>query len=252
MGARFGGGARPGTLHEANGLAYMHRERARFRAGESALLGLNFEPADAEGFIIDVRDMPELRAVTTSPSGTSIGAFATLDRLATIAPSVAPPGAALPAVRLRLALLDAKVTIAGRGGSRTTVIERAAPAAYELPTVIDVPPLRAGTGFADRRLVTHDRDASFTLDVAAALRISVLGNFENVRIVVELDGIRRRAAGAEQVLERKRFDPGLFAEAARATTLAIHAVDVRTSAAVRALTPLVMAVLREASAAARA
>jgi len=241
----------PTTLHEANSLGFLHRERARFFAGYSEILDVALEPGPSAGFVIDVRGVDELTAVTVTASGTTIGAFAPLHAVCEHAPLLAPEGTTPAMLRLRLSLLDAKVVVAGLGRSRSATPDALNLAGHELPTVIEMPPLRAGIGFADRRRTTQDRDASFALGISVAMRVSALGRFENVRIVVDFDGVLARAAQAEAKLEKQPIDPGLFPEAARLSAYAIESVDARTSSAARAVTPLVMAALRDALAAAK-
>lgn len=241
----------PTTLHEANGSGFLHRDHARFFAGYSEIFEKSLEPVPGDGVIIDVRGVSELRAVTVTASGTTIGVFAPLATVYEYAPLIAPEGTAASALRLRLSLLDAKVVIVGLGRSRNVAPDALDIAAFELPTVIEVPPLRPGVGFADRRRTTQDRDASYSLGISVALRISALGRFENVRIIVDFDGNLVRASQAEAKLEKQGVDPGLFAEAARLSAYAIESIDARTSSAARAVTPLVMAALRDALAAAR-
>lgn len=240
----------PTTLHEANGLGFLHRERARFYAGRSEILDVTLEPGVGAGFVIDVRGIGDLTVVTGTSGGTTIGAFATLESVREHAPSLASSETSASALRLRLTLLDAKVNVTGIGRSRNSSPDALALTAYELPTTIDVPPIAPGMGFADRHRITRDRDASFELSVSVALRISALRRFENVRIVVDFDGVLARALQAEAKLEKQPVDPGLFAEAARLSGYAIESTDARSSSAARALTPLVMAALRDALAAA--
>ncbi|GAC1414323.1 MAG: hypothetical protein NVSMB5_02290 [Candidatus Velthaea sp.] len=234
------------TLREANGLGFMHRERARFHAGTSDLLGLELVPQAGEGVIIDVTAVEELHTVRSAPGGMTVGAFTALRDVALLLPEYVPLEGTPAMLRLRLSLLDAKVTIAGLGRSRVTSIDSLVLAPHELPTHIEIPAVRPGIGFADRRRVTTDGAASFTLDVSAALRISALGRFENVRIVIEFDGTVARAMQAEQKLEKQPIDAGRFAEAGRLAANAISALDARSSAAARAVSPLVVSALRDA------
>jgi CO/xanthine dehydrogenase FAD-binding subunit len=241
----------PATLHEANGLGFLHRERARFFAGRSDILDLSLEPGPSDGFVIDVRGIAELTAVRVTDAATMIGAFAPLAAVCEHAALIAPEGTTASALRLRLSLLDAKLVVAGLGRTRSAPLDALNLAPHELPTLIEVPPTRGGTGFADRRRTITDRDASFTLGISVALRISALGRFENVRIVIDFDDALARAQQAEAKLEKQPVDPGLFAEAARLAAFAIESTDARTSSAARSVTPLVMAALRDALAAAR-
>jgi CO/xanthine dehydrogenase FAD-binding subunit len=236
----------PTTLHDANGLGFLHRERARFFGGYSEILDLSLEPGPSDGFVIDVRGVPELSAVAVSPSGITIGAFAPLATVRTYVPALASENTTASALRLRLALLDAKLNVFGVGRSRSASPEAPALAVHELPTTIELPPIREGIGFADRSRTTRDRDASFILRISVALRISVLRRFESVRIVIDFDGAIARATQAEAVLEKQPVDPGLFAQAARLAAFAIATTDARSSSAARSVTPLVMATLRDA------
>jgi len=238
-------------MREVTSFAYFHGKRARFRAGVSPLLGIVREPSPGEGFIIDVSGLAELNCVTVRRSGTSIGAFIALDGLAAGAPDLVPPGAPASAVRLRLSLLGAVVTIATCGRTRTAPLDGLTLEPHELPITIDVEPLRPGLGLADRRRATTDGDASYTLGVSVAMCVGAANRFENVRIVVDLDGTLRRATAAEEKLANVRVDPGLFPEAARLAAQTIAPVDASSSAAARAAVPLVMAALREALAQAR-
>jgi CO/xanthine dehydrogenase FAD-binding subunit len=232
------------NLRDVNNAAFLHRERARFRAGTSALLGVVFDPAPGDGVAIDVAGVPELRAIATSPNGSAaIGAFVSL--------ALAPPEASPANVRLRLALHDARVTVYGLGRTRTVPLEQLAIAAHELPATIDVPALREGLGIAERRRATNDGSASFALGITAALRVSPLARFEQVRIFVDVDGDVRRATTAEARLEGERCDRDLIPDAARLAAASINADDARSSAIARAMQPLVLAALRDAFEAAR-
>jgi CO/xanthine dehydrogenase FAD-binding subunit len=241
------------NLRDVNNAAFMHRERVRFRAGASPLLGVVLDPAAGDGVVIDVADVPELRAIAVSANGSAtIGAFAALSELSAALPALAPPDAGLPNVRTRLALHDARVTVYGLGRTRTAPIEQLSLAPHELPSTIEVAPVREGLAIAQRRRATNDGTASFALDITAALRISLLGRFEHVRIVVDVDGDVRRATAAEATLERERCDRDLIPEAARRAAASIPAGDARSSAIARAIQPLVLAALRDAFEAARA
>jgi CO/xanthine dehydrogenase FAD-binding subunit len=240
------------NLRDVNNAAFLHRERARFRAGTSILLGIALDPAPGDGVAIDVAGLPELRAIAMSPNGSAtIGAFVSLAELGAALPVIAPPDSAPASVRLRLALHDARVTVYGLGRTRTAAIEQLAIAAHELPATIDVPAIRDGMGIAERRRATNDGSASFVLGITAALRVSPLARFEHVRIFVDVDGDVRRATAAEARLEGERCDRDLIPEAARLAATSITAGDARTSAVARAIQPLVLAALRDAFEAAR-
>jgi len=234
------------TMREVTNLAYLHGKRARFHAGESVLLGMSLEPQAGAGFIIDVTTLAELTRVTKARSGTTVGAFASLDVLWARVPELAPPGAPASAVRLRLVLLGAIVTLAGGGRTRRAPLEGLVLEPHELPLAIDVESLPQGIGIADRRRATNDGGASYALGVSVAMRVGTVGRFENVRIVFDRDGVLHRATAAEEKLANVRVDPGLFPEVARLAAQTIEPVDAASSAAARAAVPLVTAALREA------
>ncbi len=235
------------NLRDVNNAAFLHRERARFRAGTSALLGLALDPAPGDGVAVDVADVPELRHIAVSATGSAtIGAFVSLEQLRAALPALAPPDAALAGVRMRLALQDARVTVYGLGRTRTAALEHLTIAAHELPATIDVAAVREGLGIAERRRTTNDGTASFALGTTAALRVSLLGRFQQVRIFIDVDGDARRATTAEARLEGERCDRDLIPEAARLAAASITADDARSSAIARAIQPLVLAALRDA------
>jgi hypothetical protein len=209
------------------------------------------EPRAGEGVVVDVRGVEKLRRVSILPDGgVTAGAFASLDALAQAAPAVCPAAATLVQARTRLALLGARVSVHGLGRTRIAPVDGLQLAAYELPVTIEVAAAR-GLGIAERRRTTHDGAVSFALGVTVALRVSVLGRFEHVRIVVDAEGELLRPAQAEAKLERTRCDTALFPEVARLAATICAATDARSSAMARALPPLVVACLRDALEAAR-
>jgi CO/xanthine dehydrogenase FAD-binding subunit len=247
-----GEAARATTLREIGSLGFMHRERTRFFAGSSALLGVVLEPVSVDGFIVDVRGVEELQRIVVMPDGgVTAGAFASLEALAQAAPVICPSDATLVQVRMRLALLGARVSVHGLGRTRIAPVDALQLAPYELPVTLEVAAPRVGVGIAERRRTTHDGEISFALGVTAALRVSVLGRFEHVRLIVNADGELLRAAQAEAKLERTPCDSTLFPEAARLAAGVWESTDARSSAMARALPGLVVACLREALEAAR-
>jgi CO/xanthine dehydrogenase FAD-binding subunit len=240
------------TLRDVANFGFMQRERVRFTAGRSELLGVTIAPKPGDGFLVDVSAVEELRQISVAPNGTAtVGAFVTPAQLAVAVPAVCPVDATPVNIRLRLALHDARVTVCGLGRTRVAPLDALQLAPYELPATIEVPAPRAGLGIAERRLVTHDGDASFAIEVTVALRISLLARFEHVRIFVHIDGEARRATEAETKLERQRCDRDLFPEAARLAAMISPGTGTRSSAIARALPPLVLASLREAFALAK-
>ncbi|HEY4439289.1 MAG TPA: hypothetical protein VGN14_02480 [Candidatus Elarobacter sp.] len=235
------------TLRDVVNASFLHRDRVRFRAGTSALLGVVLEPPAGAGIVVDVREVAELYRVDVAADGSAtIGAFAAPSELVAALPAAFPPDAGAAAMRMRLALYGARLTIYGLGRTRVAAVEECTIETYELPATIASPAPPPGLGIGERRRATHDGDASYALGVTVALRVSVLGRFDQVRILLDLDGDVRRAAAAEAVLERQRCDRDLFPNAARAAAALVPANDARGSAAARALLPLVLAALRDA------
>jgi CO/xanthine dehydrogenase FAD-binding subunit len=240
------------SLRAIGSLGFMYRERTRFFAGTSELLDVVLEPNGRDGVVVDVRAVEELRAVSVMPDGSVVmGAFTSLATLAESAPVVCPAGATPAQVRTRLALLGAHVGVHGLGRTRISAYDALQLAPFELPVTIEIAALRAGLGIAERRRTTHDGELSYVLGVTVALRVSVLGNFEHVRIVVDADGELLRAREAEAKLERTPGDAALFTDAARLASLVVVTNDAHSSAVARALPPLVVAALRDALQSAR-
>jgi CO/xanthine dehydrogenase FAD-binding subunit len=235
------------TLREVNDLAFLHRERVRFRAGTSELLAVALEPQDDDGFVVDVREVGELRAIAQAPNGAPvIGAFAPCAAVAIELPAICPSPATLANARMRVGLHDPRVRVYGLGATRLVPLDRLVLAPHELPVALELAPPRPGLGIAERRRTTNDGEASFTLGVTVALRVTALARFEHVRVFVDLDGAIRRAGAIEEALEGRRCDRDLFLGAARAAATAIPATDARSSALARSLPPLVVAALRDA------
>jgi CO/xanthine dehydrogenase FAD-binding subunit len=241
-----------GSLREINDLAYLHRERVRFHAGESMLLGVALERRDGDGIVVDVREVAELREIGRAPNGMPVaGAFATRATLASELPAIAPVGATPADLRMRLALHEPRVRVCGLGGSRIVPLERLALAPHELPVALELTPPRPGLAIAMRRRTMNDADASQSVGVVVALRVTLLARFQDVRVFVDLDGAIRRAVEVEAQLEGRRCNRELFLEAGRIASNAIPTTGVRSSALARTLPPLVIAALREAFEAAK-
>lgn len=214
---------------------------------------MTLEPPPGSGIVVDAGAVPELRAIVANPDGgATIGAFTTRHALSAALPRLAPPETTLAGVRVRLALHDARVTVYGLGRQRVAPLEELALAPHEIPATVAVAPAPRGLGIAERRRATSDGAASYALGLTAALRITPLARFDGVRILMEIDGRLRRLDDAEAVLRGARCDRDLFPLAARAAAAGIETSDARTSALARTVQPLVLAVLRDAFAAARA
>ena len=240
--------APPTSLREVLGRAYMLRGSIAWRHDASDILGLAARN-DPNG--IDVRAVAELSAMTKNATGTTVGAFAPTSWFAAVLTTASAASETLAMVRLRLALSGARLTVVRDGVLATIPIDAYKPESPLLPVLLEIPALARGIGIAERRRITADGDASYELSVVTALRISQLHRFEDVRIFVSLDGMVTRATDAEALLDTQRFGLGALAEAARISATAIASSDARTSAAARAVAPLVLAALRESVAIAK-
>jgi hypothetical protein len=56
------------TLREVANFGFMQRERVRFVAGHSELLGVTFAPNPRDGFLVDVRASRNLGASPSRPT----------------------------------------------------------------------------------------------------------------------------------------------------------------------------------------
>ena len=240
--------APPKTMRELLGRAYMLRGTVAWRHPASTILEL--QPRDdASG--IDICEIPEFAAVSTGASVTTIGAFASLSAFAAVVADETHASESLAMVRLRLSISGARLTVVRDGVLASIALDAYRPSSAMLPVSIDIPALANGIGLAERRRSTSDGAASYELGVVTALRISQLHHFVDVRIMVALDGVVHRATEAEALLEGKRFGISALSDAARASATAISSIDARTSAAARAVAPLVLSALREAVAIAK-
>lgn|GEM_PF-1349532 len=238
--------APPTTMRELLGRTYMLRGKTTWKHGASDVLGLAARD-DVGG--IDIRDVPDFTAVVPAPTSTTVGAFA--PRAAFSGVLASGDVVSLAMIRLRLSLSGARLSVVREGVTTSIALEAFRPDPSLLPVSIEIPTLAGGIGIAERRRATTDGAASYELSVVTALRISQLHRFEDVRIMVSLDGVVQRATDAEALLDRQRFGLNALSEAARVSAHAISSVDARTSAAARAVAPLVLAALREAVAIAK-
>ena len=231
----------PKTMREVLGRAYMLRGAIAWTHDASEILGVaaRNEPAS-----VDVRDVAELTAVTKRGTATTVGAFAPTSSFAAVLANDVTSSETLAMVRLRLVLSGARLTVVRDGVLATIPIDAYKPESPLLPVSFEIPVLARGIGIAERRRTTSDGAASYEISVVTALRISQLHRFEDVRIFVSLDGVVHRATEAETLLDSQRFGLGALAEAARVSAHVIVSCDAHTSAAARAVAPLVLAALR--------
>ncbi len=243
------GASGPSTVRDLLEMSFVHRECTRFRGRSSELLdcAFNYDHPTA----IDLDRIPELQTVERTASGVRIGAFARLDRLSAVVPELFSIGMPPEAARLCLSLLGAEVRVAASGTLRTVRIDAWTRQAHECPVSLQLSNIADGTGFGSRRLATNDGASSFMVETGVLVRVGVRGNMDVVRIAIAFDGSSVRARLAEARLEGKRIDPGTFPDAARAAAYVIMPVDARTSAASRAVPPLIVRSLRDALANAR-
>lgn len=240
--------APPTTLREILGRAYMLRGAIVWTHDACEVLGL---AARNEPGGVDVRDVGELTAITKNGTATTVGAFASASSLAAVLANDATASATLAMVRLRLAISGARLTVVRDGVLATIPIDAYKPQSPLLLVSIEIPELAHGIGIAERRRRTTDGTASYELSVITALRISQMHFFEDVRIFISLDGVVTRATDAEAVLDSQRFGLSALAKTACVSAHAIVSKDARTSAAARAVAPLVLAALRESVAIAK-
>ncbi len=241
--------APPKTMREVLGRAYMLRGSIAWTHAASEMLGIA-ERSEPSG--IDVREVIELTAVVPNGSGTTtVGAFAPVSDFASVLANGSIATESLAAIRLRLALSGARLRVVRDGVLATIALDAYKSDSPLLPVSLEIPSPTRGMGIAERRRATTDGTASYELSVMTSLRISQLHRFEDVRIFVSLDGIVQRATEAEAVLDSQRFGLGALVEAARVSAHAIESIDARTSAAARAVAPLVLAALRESVAIAK-
>jgi CO/xanthine dehydrogenase FAD-binding subunit len=256
--------AAPQTLQAALTLAYQHRKRTRWLVGKSELLRLDYGTVQRDAFIIDARGIADFRAIEPFHDGLwSVGVFASLSALdhhreigrALVGETEMP--------LLRLLGLEAKITIGMPGTTRTVPLEsiyaegKLAIDDHEVPIALEVPRHPPGLAFAERRRATSDREASFDLRLLICMKVGSLGRIETVRMAVALDGggpVRATPAEerlANRRLEDRRAEADAFGEAARLAAQTFPSVDAKTSAAARALPPLMLSALKEAYGAAR-
>jgi hypothetical protein len=245
----------PATLREALGLAYVHRGRdVRWLLGRSELLGVDIASMPRGAFIIDARKIAEFRAIGGSASRADVGVLAPVAEVAAsanVGPVFFPDGRI---TRLRLCALDARLSVAGAGGTRHVALEsafaidgRLALAKDEAPLALEIHAPRAGYGVAERRLATKDGPASFVLELHVRLRMTALGRLEGTRIFVLLDdGAPLRAREAEARLDRRAPEPEALADAARLAAGIVDPADVRAAAAARSIPMVLMGALKDA------
>lgn len=251
------------SLRDALGAAFMHRGRVTWRAGTSALLGIEYLGDDGSAAIVDVSDVAEFRAVRNDRRGTWIGAFAGADTIAadpTVAAAIGDAARSPVVARFRLSALGAQLEIAGTGSTRIASLDDVLGPSSTRPLVPSEIPLavvlhadRPAVWFGNRRINRRDGEATFELRVFVALTFSELHRIASAAIAYSLDGGSPIALGpVEADLRGANIAKSTFANAARRSADAFRGDNVHTSTLRRTIIPLVLSALKDAYAAARA
>lgn len=255
--------ARPRNLREALGVAFVHRTRTRWRAGQSHLLGLDYPGiAEADGFVVDVAEVADFREILVERGTVRIGAFAEPDsarREPLIGQALGENAFSADVARFRLAALDARLVVAGIGATRTAALadvlgdEATQPLGpSEIPLAIELRPNASPVVFGDRHIRRRDGAATFDLRVYAALALS--GNrIVSATIAHSVDGGPPAAMPAVSgTLRGATVGTTTFADAARHAADVFRGDDVRSNTLRRTIIPLVLSALKDTYADARA
>lgn len=253
---------RPKNLREALSVAFVHRNRTRWRAGTSALLGLDYSAeANGDTFVVDVAEIPEFREIAIERETLRIGAFADPDRARAeplIRSMLGSSAYSADVARFRLGALGARLVVAGVGATRTATLAdvlgsdaRRPLAASEIPLAVELHGRNATITFGDRRIRRRDGSASFDLRIYAAL--SVRGHsIRSATVAYALDGGPPQPLPAvDATLRGAQIGRSTFADAARHAADVFRGDDVRANTLRRTIIPLVLSTLKEAYAAAR-
>lgn len=100
--------------------------------------------------------------------------------------------------RLRLSLVNARLSVVRNGSVQSLPLDEYVPSAATLPIAIEFPTRTKGVGVAVMRRLPSAGENSPDLSVVTTLRIK-RHRFEDVRILVSLDGVLKRATDAENV-----------------------------------------------------
>jgi len=107
-------------------------------------------------------------------------------------------------VRMHLSLVNARLSVVQNGSIKSLPLDDYVPGATTLPIAIEFPTRTKGVGVAVMRRLPSAGENSPDLSVVTTLGIK-RHRFEDVRIVVSLDGIVKRATDAENLIERRLF-----------------------------------------------
>jgi len=247
--------AAPTSLPQALALSFQHKRGVRWFYGTSELLAFEagLVPADAP-FIIDARGIPELSAIDVGPS-IRIGAFVPKAALARDAAL-----AEIPALRevtwslAQLCALDARVVIVSEGQYREIEMIKLCGGTlppslppHEFPLQIVFPRPGQHAALIERRRATNDGPASFDQRVAVSMALAAGGRTAHVRIIAHLvDVALMRVRPAEAKLQHVKPTRVIRSAAAHEAAKLFEAVDSKTSAALRALPPMILSALNDA------
>lgn len=246
--------AAPASLREALALTYQHKRDVRWFAGAAELIAVDYSRVPSNAYIIDARGIPEFTQISVD-SSVRLGAFLPRSVL-----EGNPALAQIAALRTtswslaELCALDARVILISEGQLREVeLLKLCAGAAltgvapYELPLhiVFGLPGPHAA--LIERRRATKDGAASFEQRVVVSLALAAGGKTAHVRIIAHLLGLQLvRVRAAESCLQHVTPSKELAAEAAREAAKLFVATDKHTSAALRSLSPMVLAALNAA------
>jgi len=257
------------SMPDASRMLAEHAPDARLLAGGTDLLVDLKSGRDRASHVISIRNIPEMREISLSDSGLTIGATATiadLDGFVTHQTAYQPLGDAtsqMASVQIRnmatvggnigsavpcadlppiLIAMNAALTLWSTGGERTLALEdffvgpRASTRAVdELLKDIFVPKPKASSGAAYERFALRDGNAIAVAGVAAGIDLSPKGDIRSARIsmsaVAPTPGLIETAG--EALIGRPLDDDSLDAAAAATAQAAQPICDLRGSAEFR-------------------
>ena len=246
--------AAPASLREALALSYQHKRAVRWFAGAAELIAVDYSRVPSDAFIVDARCIPEITQLSID-SSVRFGAF--LPRAALPASGALREIGALGAASWSLAqlcALDARLVLISEGELRDVELlklcagpEFAGIAPYELPLHIVFVRPGPHAALIERRRTTKDGAASFDQRVVVSLALAAGGRTAHVRILAHLMGVALvRVRAAEACLQHVKPSKEIAAQAAREAAKLFVASDRHSSAALRALPPMILAALNAA------
>ncbi|MBV8151536.1 MAG: xanthine dehydrogenase family protein subunit M [Candidatus Eremiobacteraeota bacterium] len=258
----------PATLDEALALLREHGADAHPLAGGTSLILLMRQGLIQPGYLIGLRRLAALGGIGPRPDGgLEIGALAThrdIERSALVRGFFAPLAetfARVATVRIRnqatlggnlahadpaqdpppiLLALDAQVTAAGAGGTRTIPLDAFFRDFYEtaleegeIVTSVHVPPQPSGTRGTYVKFLPQSQDDYATISVAVVLRCDDGGTCRHARVALGAAGpVPLRARTVEAALAGKRLDLTTIRDASALVRDEVDPLDdVRGSAA---------------------